>query len=89
MVILQHVCMMQSIELAIQAFRLLAKHEEMKQDAAGVGCKLVIAGGYDPRLAENREYLEELKALASDLGLSEQVLCTLEFVMSSHNYYDS
>ncbi len=64
---------LQSIELAIQAFRLVVRHKEMKQDAAEAGCKLVIAGGFDPRLAENREYLQELKTLVDDLGLSKQV----------------
>lgn len=64
----------QSIELAIQAFRLVMKHKEMKQDRSEAPCKLVIAGGYDSRLAENREYLQELKALVDSLGLSNQVL---------------
>lgn len=30
-------------------------------------CRLVVAGGYDNRLAENREYLEELKHLTTAL----------------------
>ncbi|KAG1674119.1 hypothetical protein FOA52_015748 [Chlamydomonas sp. UWO 241] len=35
--------------------------------------RLVIAGGYDVRLAENREHLEELKAHAASLGLTDHV----------------
>lgn len=31
---------------------------------------LVLAGGYDPRLPENVEHFEELRALASELGLA-------------------
>ena len=31
------------------------------------------AGGYDARLAENREHLEELRALAAQLGVAERV----------------
>lgn len=34
---------------------------------------LVIAGGYDPRNAENREHLEELRSLAKDSSLAENV----------------
>jgi len=33
---------------------------------------LVIAGGYDPRNVENREYLEELKTLCETLNLQKQ-----------------
>ncbi|PRW55889.1 alpha-1,3 1,6-mannosyltransferase ALG2 [Chlorella sorokiniana] len=36
-------------------------------------CRLVVAGGYDPRLAENVEHLEELKQLAARLGVEQQV----------------
>ena len=36
-------------------------------------CRLVLAGGYDSRLAENREYLQELSNLVAEMGLQEQV----------------
>lgn len=36
-------------------------------------CRLVLAGGYDERLAENREYYSELRSLVDALGLGEQV----------------
>ena len=39
----------------------------------GGGCKLVLAGGYDARLAENREYFQELEGLVDELGLEGQV----------------
>ena len=38
---------------------------------------LVIAGGYDKRLAENREHYEEIRQLVIDLGLEQQVCCFL------------
>ena len=61
----------QGIGLAIQALHALL------QGGAGApgrrACRLVVAGGYDPRLAENVEHLRELQALASDLGLREKV----------------
>ena len=34
---------------------------------------LVIAGGYDKRLAENREHFEEVRQLVIELGLEQQV----------------
>ena len=37
------------------------------------GCCLVVAGGYDQRLPENREVLAELQALAQRLGVQEHV----------------
>jgi len=35
-------------------------------------CRLVLAGGYDARLAENREVLQGLRDLVADLGLGDQ-----------------
>lgn len=35
--------------------------------------RLVLAGGYDPRLPENVEHAEELQQLAAELGLAAQV----------------
>ena len=40
---------------------------------------LVVAGGHDPRLAENREYLAELKAAAAGLGVAPRVLFVPSF----------
>jgi hypothetical protein len=40
---------------------------------------LVVAGGYDVRLAENREHLAELQGLARELGVEQQVLFVPSF----------
>ena len=39
---------------------------------AGAAC-LVIAGGYDKRLPENREHFEEIQQLVADYGMEHQV----------------
>ena len=44
-----------------------------RRAAAGDLPRLVLAGGYDARLAENVEHLEELKAQARELGVQESV----------------
>lgn len=43
-------------------------------DRGGNCARLVLAGGYDERLAENREYFCELQSLVTELGLDDQVL---------------
>jgi len=49
-----------NINLAIEAFSLLLKnHPEATNQI-----KLVIAGGYDPKVMENKEHLIELQNLA-------------------------
>ncbi|KAF2149034.1 glycosyltransferase family 4 protein [Myriangium duriaei CBS 260.36] len=55
------------IDLAIRAY---SKMRQGERD----GSLLVLAGGYDPRLAENVKYLEELQQLADSLGLKHQTL---------------
>ncbi|KAI3436741.1 hypothetical protein D9Q98_006156 [Chlorella vulgaris] len=56
------------IGLAIEAL------QQLKQlGTAYTGCRLVVAGGYDPRLPENVEHLRELEALADRLGVAQQV----------------
>jgi alpha-1,3/alpha-1,6-mannosyltransferase len=59
----------QGIGLAIQAL-----HALLQAGPAHEGCRLVVAGGYDPRLAENVEHLKELQLLALDLGLADKVV---------------
>jgi alpha-1,3/alpha-1,6-mannosyltransferase len=54
------------IGLAIRAFASLVR------TGGATNAHLVIAGGYDPRLAENVEHYEELKALAFNEGLLSQ-----------------
>lgn len=60
------------IGLALKALR------ELQQRQPDCKAQLVVAGGYDVRLAENREHLLELQQLAQDLGITDQV----EFVPS-------
>ncbi|KAM3373911.1 alpha-1,3/1,6-mannosyltransferase ALG2 [Capsicum galapagoense] len=63
-----------NIELAISAFAMLHAHEV--HDHQGVDMydvSLTVAGGFDSRLRENVEYLEELKKLAEREGVSQRV----------------
>ena len=60
------------IELAIQALAQLAARRG--ESAGSAGCvRLVVAGGYDPRLPENVEHLDELRACAERLGVAHAV----------------
>lgn len=54
-----------NINLAIKAF---AKYRDLKKDNK---LKIVICGGYDPRVRENLEHLEELRELAKSLNVKE------------------
>ncbi|GAQ78823.1 Alpha-1,3-mannosyltransferase [Klebsormidium nitens] len=47
--------------------------------------KLVIAGGFDVRLRENVELLEELKALAQESGVGEDVVFVPSFTQTQKN----
>ncbi|GAB4820664.1 hypothetical protein N2152v2_007710 [Parachlorella kessleri] len=58
------------IGLAIEALHALL---ESSSTAGAKGCRLVVAGGYDSRLAENVEHLLELQQLASELGVQDKV----------------
>ncbi|KAL3336223.1 hypothetical protein AABB24_032120 [Solanum stoloniferum] len=63
-----------NIELAISAFAMVHAHEV--HDHQGVNMNdvsLTVAGGFDNRLRENVEYLEELKKLAAREGVSQRV----------------
>ncbi|XP_022317934.2 alpha-1,3/1,6-mannosyltransferase ALG2-like [Crassostrea virginica] len=56
-----------NISLAVMAFEMLVeKHGTSK-------VHLIIAGGYDERVTENREYFKELQDLVDKLGLTENV----------------
>lgn len=61
------VCL-QGIGLAVEALQ-----ELRGRGAAHVDARLVVAGGYDPRLPENVEHLEELRALAERCGVAHAV----------------
>ncbi|KAL5697426.1 hypothetical protein ACHQM5_030742 [Ranunculus cassubicifolius] len=60
-----------NIELAISALAIL--HSLHDEDCDLTGVSLTVAGGYDNRLKENVEYLEELKTLAEKEGVSDKV----------------
>ncbi|OIW11587.1 hypothetical protein TanjilG_15281 [Lupinus angustifolius] len=61
-----------NIELAISAFSMLHSPKGVLKNQ-DVNASLVIAGGFDERLKENVEYLEELKNLAEKEGVSNQI----------------
>ncbi|KAK1305820.1 hypothetical protein QJS10_CPA10g01073 [Acorus calamus] len=60
-----------NIQLAISAFAMLQSDGGGMKDLAEVS--LTVVGGYDKRLTENVQYLEELKSLAEQEGVSDQV----------------
>ncbi|XP_011044077.1 PREDICTED: alpha-1,3/1,6-mannosyltransferase ALG2 [Populus euphratica] len=63
-----------NIELAVSAFaRLHALEEHALQSQKLNEATLTIAGGYDSRLRENVEYLDELKHLAAREGVSSRI----------------
>lgn len=62
---------LQNVGLAVNAFALVLKKERPREKQAIPG--LVLAGGYDPRLAENVQHLAELRVLAEDLGVAQHV----------------
>ncbi|XP_065861933.1 uncharacterized protein [Euphorbia lathyris] len=68
-----------NIELAVSAFAMLRTLDEHSlQNSNLADTTLTIAGGYDKRLRENVEYLEELKSLAAREGVMDRV----KFIMS-------
>ncbi|EJS43757.1 alg2p [Saccharomyces arboricola H-6] len=64
------------VALAIKAFAL-------SEDQSNDNVKLVICGGYDERVAENVEYLKELKALADEYKLSNATVYYQEIMRAS------
>ena len=65
--------MRQNLGLAVCAFaELLEARRRDGGRAAAPGCVLVVAGGYDKRLAENREHFVEVQQLVAELRLQEQ-----------------
>ncbi|KAM0247532.1 hypothetical protein ACHAP5_003981 [Fusarium lateritium] len=59
-----------NIGLAIEAFAAIPEAERK-------GCRLILAGGYDPRVSENVQYHSELEALASSHSLEHLTIKTL------------
>ncbi|PUZ48656.1 hypothetical protein GQ55_7G263300 [Panicum hallii var. hallii] len=62
-----------NLDLAISAFALLRSVASTLPGDALQDATLTVAGGYDKRLKENVDYLEELKRLAMAEGVSGQV----------------
>ncbi len=62
---------MQNLGLAVHAFGIL--QDKYSRRAEVSQCALVLAGGYDVRLAENREHFCEMQELVERLGLQHQV----------------
>ena len=63
-----------NIPLALEAFALYVNGEYKKAAKESVDPVLVIAGGYDPRLSENVEVHDELRARAQELGILDRVV---------------
>lgn len=59
-----------NIMLAVEAFAVL---RDQCAAARAPGVTLVLAGGYDPRVAENVEYHAEIEARVDALGLTDAV----------------
>ncbi|CAA2953446.1 alpha-1,3 1,6-mannosyltransferase ALG2 [Olea europaea subsp. europaea] len=75
-----------NIELAISAFALLYTNRQNNiQGENENGVSLVIAGGFDKRLRENVEYLDELKNLADREGVSHRVRFITSCTTSERN----
>ncbi|KAJ1901768.1 Alpha-1,3-mannosyltransferase-like protein [Coemansia sp. S17] len=66
------------IGLALQAFALCLQRNSATGNgakrAAINNCCLVVAGGWDPRVSENTQYLKELDAQAKQLGLCTRTI---------------
>lgn len=60
------------MDLALRALHINSRLRKEQCSSRPI-CKMVIAGGYDSRLSENREYLQELKDLAVALDLKAEV----------------
>ncbi|KZV30863.1 hypothetical protein F511_37096 [Dorcoceras hygrometricum] len=63
-----------NIDLAVCAFARLCNNEsDVLEGGSSEGFTLTIAGGFDKRLRENVEYLEDLKNLAESKGVLDRV----------------
>lgn len=63
------VAVVQGIPLAVKALHQLNNQDTLRTRVP----HLIVAGGFDTRLAENREHYEEVRQLVVDLGLQQQV----------------
>ncbi|XP_074370378.1 uncharacterized protein LOC141711670 isoform X2 [Apium graveolens] len=77
-----------NIDLAISAFSMLCKDETNVLQCRNLAdATLTVAGGFDRRLRENVEYLEELKALADREGMSDRVKFVTSCSTSERNTF--
>ncbi|CEL96655.1 unnamed protein product [Vitrella brassicaformis CCMP3155] len=65
-----------NIARALEAFAMLKQQGGIGAEQA----RLVIAGGYDIRVAENRQYEKELRRRRDELGIAEDQVCFLKSV---------
>ena len=64
-------CMLQGLPLAIQALYVFNQRAQANSKPTA---HVIMAGGYDKRLAENRDHFQEISELIDDLGMRHQVL---------------
>jgi alpha-1,3/alpha-1,6-mannosyltransferase len=62
-----------NLPLAIEAFAAFKKNQQIFTSCNKYKAKLVLAGGYDERLPENRDHYTELVELAKKLGVEDDV----------------
>ncbi len=73
-----HPANVQGLPLAVKAL-----HELKRQGHLGASlARLVVAGGYDKRLAENREHFKEVQHLVTDLHMEDEV-CLFAVIINS------
>ena len=74
-----HLANVQGLPLAVKAL-----HELKRQGYPGASlARLVVAGGYDKRLAENREHFLEVQQLVTDLHMEDEV-CLFSVIISTY-----
>lgn len=62
-----------NIGLAIRALKEVI-HRHAHSSGACAQCRLIVAGGYDPRVLENVQYFQELQELAQELDVEARVV---------------
>jgi glycosyltransferase involved in cell wall biosynthesis len=62
-----------NIGLAIQALKEVI-HRHAHSSGACAQCRLIVAGGYDPRVSENVQYFQEMQDLAQELDVQARVV---------------
>jgi len=68
-----------NLSLAVYALGVLLQKQDYESVRKGKTVCLILAGGYDPRLEENVEYMKELKRLVLNLGLEKHVFFVPSF----------